>query len=187
MGLPDNAYGIQLDTGMNRLGLEPSEFMMMRDKAENADLIISHLACADEPEHAQNKQQLDQFNAMTNGMSVPRSLAATGGILLGPEYHFDLIRPGVGLYGGAPFKAAKAVVNLSLPVIQTRLLDVGETVGYAALWQAKRKTKIATVAAGYADGLIRATGNGPAVLWAGNTSCPIVGSGFDGFDNRRCN
>ncbi len=175
MGLPDNAYGIQLDTGMNRLGLEPSEFMMMRDKAENAAQIISHLACADEPEHAQNKQQLDQFNAMTNGMSVPRSLAATGGILLGPEYHFDLVRPGVGLYGGEPFKAGKAVVNLSLPVIQTRQLEVGETVGYAALWQAKRPTKIATVAAGYADGLIRAMGNGPAMLWAGNTPCPIVG------------
>lgn len=175
MGLPDYAYGIQIDTGMNRLGLEPSEFMMMREKAKNATLIISHLACSDEPEHAQNKQQLDTFNALTNGMSVPRSFAATGGILMGSDYHFDLVRPGVGLYGGEPFKAAQAVVTLSLPVIQTRLLEIGETVGYAALWHAERTTKIATVAAGYADGLIRAMGNGPTMLWAGNTPCPVVG------------
>ena len=69
---------------------------------------------------------------MTDGTGVPRSLAATGGILLGPDYHFDLTRPGIGLYGGLPFAEARPVVGLSLPVLQTRHLEPGESVGYGA-------------------------------------------------------
>jgi alanine racemase len=175
MGLPDAAFGIQIDTGMNRLGLEPADFKMLREKAKGASLIISHLACADTPEHPQNSAQLQSFNKLTKGMSARRSLAATGGILLGPDYHFDLCRPGVGLYGGDPFTKAKPVVMLSAPVIQTRNVAVGETVGYAAAWAAQRPSKVATVAAGYADGLIRAMGAGRTYLWAGNTPCPVVG------------
>lgn len=175
MQMPSLKFGLQLDTGMNRLGLEPAEFAMMRDKAENAALIISHLACADEPNHAQNAQQLDTFKALTDNMRVPRSLAATGGILLGADYHFNVTRPGVGLYGGEPFRDAQVVVKASLPIIQTRIVETGETVGYAAAWTAKRRSKIATVAAGYKDGLIRAMGNGDTMLWHNDTPCPIVG------------
>jgi len=138
-------------------------------------LIMSHLACADTPDHPKNAAQLQCFRSMTNGMRTRRSLAATGGILLGADYHFDLCRPGIGLYGGAPFEAASPVVNLSIPVIQTRDVAVGESVGYGAAWVAKRPSKIATVAAGYADGLIRAMGAGNAVLWAGDCACPMVG------------
>ena len=104
-----------------------------------------------------------------------RSLAATGGTLLGADYHFDLSRPGIGLYGGAPFGGARAVVRLQIPVIQTRIVLAGETVGYGAHWIAKRNSRVATIAAGYADGLIRAMGNGIVYLYSDGVPCPIIG------------
>ncbi|GHA53867.1 alanine racemase [Amylibacter ulvae] len=171
----DLTYGLQLDTGMNRLGLEPDEFNGVKDAANDADLIISHLACADDPAHPQNAQQLAAFHAMTNGLSVRRSLAATGGTLLGADYHFDLCRPGVGLYGGFPFNDATPTAHLAIPVIQTRRVTKGETVGYSAAWVAKRDSIVATLAAGYADGLIRAMGHDSVSLYAGNTPCPLIG------------
>ena len=78
-----------------------------------------------------NGQQLETFEKMTAGLSVPRSLSATGGILLGEEYHFDLTRPGIGLYGGLPFSDADPVVSIDIPVIQIRDVETGESVGYA--------------------------------------------------------
>jgi alanine racemase len=174
--LPGAPYGIQLDSGMNRLGMEPADWAALRAEAEDGPitLVMSHLACADEPDHPANAAQLKAFNEMTEGVTAPRSLAATGGILLGPDYHFDLTRPGIGLYGGLPFTEATPVVRLSLPVIQTRDLAPGETVGYGCTFTATRPTKIATVSAGYADGLIRAASN-RATLWAGDTPCPLAG------------
>jgi alanine racemase len=135
---------------------------------------MSHLACADEPDHPLNEAQLKAFHAMTDGTGLPRSLAATGGILLGSRYHFDLTRPGVGLYGGLPFAAASPAVTLSLPVIQTREVAVGEAVGYGCTWIADKPSVIATVAGGYADGLPRRL-SGKAQLWDGDTPCPLVG------------
>lgn len=173
---PHHSFGIQLDTGMNRLGIEPAEWAALRDIAlsQMPVLIMSHLACADEPDHPMNARQLKVFRELTTGMDVHRSLSATGGILLGPDYHFDLTRPGIGLYGGLPFADARPVVRLDLPVIQMRDLQPGETVGYGNAFVAKRRTRIATVAAGYADGLIRAIGpNG--WLHHGDTACPIAG------------
>jgi alanine racemase len=135
---------------------------------------MSHLACADEPDHPMNTQQLRSFIDMTDGLDVPRSLAATGGILMGPDYHFDMTRPGVGLYGGLPFKDAKHVVTLDIPVIQTRDVAIGESVGYANAWIAKRPSIVATISAGYADGLIRSLGNGTAII-ANGKSLPVIG------------
>lgn len=174
--LPEQAYGVQLDSGMNRLGMEAPEWAATRADLEAGPLtlVMSHLACADEPGHPLNAAQLAAFTAMTAGVSAPRSFSATGGILLGPDYHFDLTRPGVGLYGGAPFAGAAQVVRLSLPVVQIRDVAVGETVGYAASFTATRPTKIATVSAGYADGLIRYM-SGKAQLFAGSTPCPLAG------------
>ncbi len=174
--LPEHPFGVQLDTGMNRLGLEMNEWASIAEIAlsQNCRLVMSHLACADEPDHPMNRQQLDQFHLMTDGINVPRSLAATGGILLGPEYHFDVTRPGVGLYGGQPFADAQPVAFLDLPVIQVRDLEVGETVGYGNSWIAQRPSKIATVSGGYADGLIRALSGG-ANLWHGSQPVPLVG------------
>lgn len=174
--LPGHSFGIQLDTGMNRLGMEQGEWEAVASFVLEAgpEILMSHLACADEPEHEMNVVQLAEFHAMTDGIDVPRSLAATGGILLGPEYHFDLTRPGIGLYGGLPFEEASPTVALSLPVIQLRELAIGETVGYGCAWVAEAPSQIATVAGGYADGLLRALGN-RAVLWAGDVPCPVVG------------
>ncbi|MGR3515153.1 MAG: alanine racemase [Paracoccaceae bacterium] len=174
--LPGHPFGVQLDTGMNRLGMEAGDWQALSTELMLAGprLVMSHLACADEPAHPMNAQQLRTFRDMTDGIAQRRSLAATGGTLLGPEYHFDMTRPGIGLYGGLPFADATPVVRLDLPVIQTRIVRPFETVGYGNTWQAKVESCIATVAAGYADGLIRAMG--PKVeFYADNVPCPVAG------------
>jgi alanine racemase len=174
--LPGHAFGIQLDSGMNRLGMEPAEWAALRDiaLAQGPTLIMSHLACADDPEDPMNAAQLSAFREMTAGLQVPLSLAATGGILLGPDYHFDLCRPGVGLYGGLPFAEARPVVRLDVPVIQVRDVAPAETVGYGATFQARRPTRVATLAAGYADGVIRAMG-GKAQVMHEDRPLPLLG------------
>ncbi len=121
-----------------------------------------------------NATQLAEFHEMTDGLDVPRSLAATGGILLGPDYHFDLTRPGIGLYGGLPFADAAQVLRLSLPVVQVRDVEAGETVGYACGWTADHTARIATVSAGYADGIFRHLG-GKLRLFSAESACPVVG------------
>ena len=174
--LPGRPFGIQLDTGMNRLGMEPDDWAAVAGIVLEArpQLLMSHLACSDMPDADLNLQQLDTFRALTDGLGIARSLSATGGILLGPDYHFDLTRPGIGLYGGDPFAQAQKVVTLSLPIIQTRMVEAGEYVGYAMGWQATAPTHVATLAAGYADGLPRAL-SGKATVWAGDTPCPVLG------------
>ncbi len=174
--LPNHSFGIQLDTGMNRLGMEPAEWAGLRSEIieKGPTLLMSHLACADDPDHPMNAQQNAAFEDMTQGVSLPRSLAATGGTLLGAAYHYDMVRPGIGLYGGEPFGAAHPVVTLDIPVIQIRDVAVGETVGYGNVWTATRPSKIATIAAGYADGLIRAMGPN-AKLHSDGMEVPVVG------------
>ena len=174
--LPGHPFGIQLDTGMNRLGMEWDDWaataeMVLRQRPV---VVMSHLACADEPDHPMNPYQLDVFHQMTDGITTPRSLAATGGMLLGAKYHFDQCRPGIGLYGGLPFRDARPVARLDLPVVQIRQLETGEVVGYGNTWQCERPTRLATVSAGYADGLLRAMSD-KATLWHGSQPCPLVG------------
>ena len=110
--LPGHPYGIQLDSGMNRLGMEADEFACIAERlSENAPcLVMSHLACADEPDNPINQMQLREFHSLTDGLAVRRSLSATAGMLLGSEFHFDMCRPGIGLYGGFPFCDGHAVV-----------------------------------------------------------------------------
>lgn len=174
--LPGHPFGLQLDSGMNRLGMEPAEWSALRDiaLAQNPTLIMSHLACSDAPDHPMNEAQRAVFDDMTNGIDVPRSLSATGGILLGADYRYDLVRPGVGLYGGLPFIDAAPVVTLDIPVIQIRPVAVGETVGYGNTWTAKRPSQVATLSAGYADGLIRAMGP-EAFVYAQDIAVPVIG------------
>ena len=174
--LPGHAFGVQLDTGMNRLGMQEREWEAVAPFVLEAgpDLLLSHLACGDDPDHPMNEAQLASFHAMTDGTGVPRSLSATAGILLGPRYHFDMTRPGIGLYGGRPYEGAARVVGLSLPVVQTRNLAVNEPVGYGCTWQAEVPSVIAIVAGGYADGLLRSLSNA-GVLWDGDTPCPLIG------------
>lgn len=174
--LPGHSFGIQLDSGMNRLGMEPSEWAALRELAlsQKPTLVMSHLACADEPDHPMNAHQLREFRKMTDGIDAPRSLSATGGILLGPDYHFDVTRPGIGLYGGAPFGDALPVAHLSIPVIQIRDVAAGESVGYGNAWVARRPARVATIAAGYADGILRAMGP-KAHVHSGTSRCKILG------------
>ncbi|MFK7877826.1 MAG: alanine racemase [Paracoccaceae bacterium] len=169
-------FGIQLDTGMNRLGVEPAEWAAVKDMvlAQDPKLVMSHLACADEPSHPMNAEQLRVFKYLTDDLEVPKSLSATGGTLLGPAYHFDMCRPGIGLYGGMPYRDATTVVTLDIPVIQVRDVQSGESVGYGNAWVAQRASRIATISAGYADGLIRAMGP-RAQMHAGDTTVPVVG------------
>jgi alanine racemase len=161
---------------MNRLGLEPDEWAAVSELAlsKNPTLVMSHLACADEPDHPINRQQLQSFIQMTDWISDPRTLAATRGVLLGPEFHFDLTRPGIGLYGGAPFLQATPTIELDLPIIQVRDVKVGEAVGYGNKWLAERPSRIATVSCGYADGVMRCL-SFKALLYHGAQPCKLVG------------
>lgn len=172
--LPGAAYGVQLDSGMNRLGLEPQDWAALRGDLADAQLIMSHLAVSDEPGHPGNAAQRAAFEEMTAGCTAPRSLSATGGILLGKDYHYDITRPGIGVYGGLPFASARPVVRLSLPVIQTRIVAPGEGVGYGYTRRAAAPMVVATLAGGYADGILRAL-SGKARLFHGDLPCPLAG------------
>ena len=161
---------IHIDTGLNRLGLAGDELSLLaaewKRKVEHLRpvLLMSHLACADDPKAKMNSVQLDRFHtALAMLPPTPASLASSGGLLLGKEYAFDLVRPGIGLFGGNvqnmttnPFSVAAI---LTARVLQIRRVDSGETVGYGASFRTKSPTVLATVALGYADGLMRAIGN----------------------------
>lgn len=175
--LPGHPCAIHVDTGMNRFGLKSSSLLAVGLQTSRLDLrlVISHLACSDESWHMMNGDQLAEFQAMTRSLDgIPRSLANTGGVLLGTPYHFDMVRPGIGIYGGLPFKDAEPVVHLSLPVLQVSDLLPGESVGYGAAFVARRASRIATLAAGYGDGLHRALGD-RGFLFAGHIPCPVAG------------
>lgn len=183
---------VHIDTGMNRLGVSFRETTMLASDAReklsgvNPVLIMSHLACSDDPSAKMNAEQLARFrSALALLPSVPASLAASGGVMLGPEYAFDLARPGIALYGGNPQPGAtnpfKAVARLTGRVLQLRRVDKGECVGYGATFQAERPSTLATVALGYADGLMRAIGNrgmgaiyGVRVPVAGRVSMDLI-------------
>lgn len=163
---------LQVDTGMNRLGFQSQEFRLLCSDEHFLDgldihLIMSHLACGDEIENIKNKQQLDLFNElMTNRppwlSDVPLSIANSAGTLLGTDYHFDLCRVGIGLYGGNPFSGqanpCSPVVTVETPILQISEIEAGESVSYGGCWVATRRSRIATVGVGYADGYLRATG-----------------------------
>lgn len=170
--------GLQIDTGMNRLGFRPEE---APEPFEGLELVMSHLACSDEPSHSLNSRQRDAFSALSRRYpGTLRSFANSGGCFLGSEYAFDAVRPGISLYGGGPQGLADprlaAVATLSAEVIQVREVKAGESVGYSCGFTASEPTTIATCAAGYADGLLRsysATGQGR--VWLNGNLCPIVG------------
>jgi alanine racemase len=171
---PGAPAAVQTDTGMNRLGMEPAEFAELGPLPEAVVLVMSHMGCADEPGHPLNGAQLAEFRRLTDGLGRPRSLSATAGLLLGPDYQFEMTRPGIGLFGGWPFAQARPVVRLEAPVIQVRDLAPGERVGYAAAWEAGRPSRIATIGLGYADGLIRAAG-ARGTAWIGGRRVPFAG------------
>ena len=172
------ACHLMVDSGINRLGLAPSDLGDPLVQALEVDILMSHLASADE-DSAQNARQLEVFQSATGQVQSKRlSLANSAGIMLGTDYHFDLTRPGLSLYGGiAHPDLAGRIAQVAYPqaaVIQIRELSPGDAVGYNATWVAEHPTRVATVSLGYADGFMRMMGNRTA-LQHGNISLPVLG------------
>jgi len=175
---------LHLDTGMNRLGLRPEEARALavapdRLRPLELELLVSHLACGGQAGHPMNAEQLERFiDICALYPGVPRSLAASGGVFQGPNYHLDQVRPGISLYGGGPFASPdprlSGVATLRAPILQLRQVPAGETIGYGADFRATQATRIAIVAAGYADGVLRSSSPGAYGKLDG-IACPLVG------------
>lgn len=181
---------LHIDTGMHRLGLAAADVEQLAgperallDRFDPA-LVMSHLACADMPDHPMNVRQLERFNALRSKLPPARaSLANSGGVFLGPDYHFDLVRPGIALYGGRAFEGhenpMRWVVRLQARILQIRHVAAGEPIGYGATFEAVRDSRVATLACGYADGFLRAlsspTGKPGPVGHVGEHPVPVVG------------
>jgi alanine racemase len=190
------AAALHVDSGLNRLGLSVSDVQKLINdpntlRALDIKLVMSHLACADDPLDAKNEQQRAAFDARRALLPKARaSLAASDGLMLGASYHYDLVRPGYALYGGQAFKGGatpvRPAVHAAARILQVRIVAAGETVGYAGSWRAPRKSKIAVIAAGYADGYARAASstwdaiggvvriNGEFALIAGRVSMDLI-------------
>jgi alanine racemase len=169
---------VMLDTGMNRLGLGEGDLATGALDGLAIDTLMSHLASADE-DSPQNSDQRGRFIAMAEQVAARRlSLANSAGIALGPDYAFDLTRPGLALYGGVPRpELAGTIVQVARPeaqVLQRRTVRAGEAVGYNATWTAPADTEVAILNYGYADGYFRGfSGRGAALL--GDAALPLLG------------
>lgn len=175
---------IQVDSGMSRFGLDVAEQQALAADpglvaATGAIAVMSHLACADVPDHAANGEQLAAFRSARSRLpGLPGSLSASTGIFLGPDYHFDLCRPGAALYGIETTPLAtglKPVVDLKVRVGQLRTIETGASVGYGYSFRASRTTRLATLTTGYADGWWRRFSNCAGAAYFGDVRLPSVG------------
>ena len=189
---------LHFDTGMNRLGLPPAEAGEAAALLAAApSLVMSHLVSAQSPDDPANARQIAAFETVTRCFpGVPRSLCNSSGIFLAARPHLDLTRPGYALYGGNPTPGEpnpmRAVLRLETRVLAVHEIAAGESVGYDAAWTAPRPTRIATIAAGYADGLPVGASSGssgslrpPVEALVGGRRCPVVGRVFDGLRRAR--
>jgi len=173
---PGRPCDVMVDTGINRLGLRPTEIDALG--ALKIDTLHSHLACADE-DTAMNGMQLERFRAVAGAVPARRySFANSAGICLGREYSFDLVRPGLALYGGVPRPEAEGnirqVARVEAQVVQRRVIPEGETCGYGATFTAREDTEAAILNIGYADGYLRGfSSHGSA--FAGEYALPVLG------------
>jgi alanine racemase len=172
---------LHVDTGMARLGLGAREFTALAQSPPPIDwrLVMSHLACADQPDHPMNERQRARFAFVAARLpGVAASLAASSGIFLGPQYHFDMVRPGAALYGVNPqpgrHNPLRPVVRLSGKIVQTRQIDSGESVGYGAAHVMEAPGRVAIVALGYGDGWLRSLSHRGCGYLAG-TRVPLLG------------
>jgi alanine racemase len=167
---------VMIDTGMNRLGLRPEAIGLI--DGLNIDTLHSHLACADE-DVSLNRQQLQRFREVAAAVPAKRySMANSAGICLGRDYSFDLVRPGLSLYGGIPREEAEGrirnVIRVDAEIVQRRTIRSGETCGYGATFRAEADTEAAILNIGYADGYLRAfSSRGSA--FAGEFALPVLG------------
>jgi alanine racemase len=173
---PDRACDVMVDTGMNRLGLRPTEIDCL--EGLSIDTLHSHLACADD-DHPMNAMQLERFRAVASAVPAKRySMANSAGIGLGRDYSFDLVRPGISLYGGVQrheFEGnIRKVARVEAQIVQRRRIPQGETCGYGATFVAKADTQAAILNIGYADGYLRGfSSHGTA--FAGEYALPVLG------------
>lgn len=171
---------LHVDTGMTRLGLNESEAKQLTSLIPNAlpVLLMSHLACAGDPEHPKNAEQLSRLNeARKHFPGVPVSFANSSAHFLPDDYHFDLGRPGCALYGINPVNGEnpmRHVATLSAPIIQIRTLDRDETIGYSATRSASKDARLAVVGMGYSDGYFRSLSN-IGFAYLGGYRIPIMG------------
>jgi len=173
-------FALHFDTGMNRLGLPAND---AQDLAEASDaqapiLILSHLACSEDGKAAMNAHQCTMLDTVAEAFpGVPLSLANSGGVWLGKDYHHALSRPGIALYGGGQPPEGlilKPGLTLEAPILQVRQVEAGETVGYGGTWRAQAPTLIATLAIGYGDGFPRSASN-KGFVSLGGKRCAILG------------
>lgn len=193
---------IQFDTGMSRMGLSPADLATLGEPRDwltglNPLLVMSHLACADEPDHPLNalqRERFDRLRALFPGAQA--SLANSSGVFLGPDFHYDLLRPGAALYGINPQPGGEnplvRAVSLSARIIQVRDIGPGDIVGYGATYAAAQPTRIATIALGYADGWQRSLSGqgqafiqGEAVPFVGRVSMDSITLDVSGIDRAR--
>jgi alanine racemase len=173
---PARACDVMVDTGINRLGLRPTEIDALDGLA--IDTLHSHLACADEDDPL-NEMQLERFRAVTAAVPAKRySFANSAGICLGRAYTFDLVRPGLALYGGIPRPEAEGnihqVARIEAQIVQRRTIPEGESCGYGATFVAKEDTEAAILNIGYADGYLRGfSSHGSA--FSGEYALPVLG------------
>ena len=168
---------IQIESGLNRLGFRENALQKLSTKElESFSLVISHLACADEQTHFMNERQLNCFKSLCERFfpNTPKSLSASDGVFLGPDYAFDMVRLGAALYGinTAPYREnqMKNVITLSAPVLQIEHLKTGEFVGYSATYKANTDKKIAIISIGYGDGIFRNLSNVGKVFFKNNNN-----------------
>lgn len=170
-------YVLKFDTGMNRLGLAPRDAADIADacKAIPPTLIMSHLVSAEDTASPLNAQQADKLGHIAQHFpNIPISLANSGGVWLGADYHKTLTRPGYALYGGGAQTNLKPGMTLEAPILQVATIEANETVGYGATWRAPRRTLRATLAIGYGDGFPRSASNRGFASING-VRCPIIG------------
>jgi len=173
---PERPCDVMIDTGINRLGLRPTEIDVLDGLA--IDTLHSHLACADEDDPL-NQMQLERFRAVASAVPARRySFANSAGICLGRDYSFDLVRPGLSLYGGIPRPEAEGhirqVARIEAQIVQRRTIPAGESCGYGATFVAKADTQAAILNIGYADGYLRGfSSHGSS--FAGEYALPVLG------------
>lgn len=175
---------LHVDTGLNRLGLSAAEFAALTESparvaALGAQTLISHLACAEDPAHPLSETQRERFTAARQRLpGLKACLAASSGIFLGPDFHFDAVRPGAGLYGVNPLPGSpnpmRPVVRLSAKILQIRKIDRGESVGYGAAHVMDEPGFLATAAIGYADGWPRSLSH-RGCGWLAGKRVPLLG------------
>jgi alanine racemase len=169
---------VMLDTGINRLGIGPEQWTAELWSGLDIDILMSHLASAD-MDSEQNERQRTMFNALSRSVPAKRlSFANSAGILLGKAYHFDLTRPGIGLYGGIErpemARGIGPVLQVASRILQVRNINAGEAVGYGGTYICDRPTRLATAAIGYADGYLRSFA-GQGTVYAGDIALPVIG------------